>query len=271
MMQLNAMVEERRSRGKKRKVPAEAEDGSNNVVRRLQAAEPGAASSSRGNDDSRQGPITISGLRSATGGVVGVAQGPEDQSQGEGTVTLPNVSILSEPSPSPNCSLSHVVPSIHAQLGEAVSQTLKAKIVAGDYVDLALLFDSKFEDGTKTLTVNSAGEIIFKPASNNLNSKISSIESWTDAFIIYASIYSAAHPERHQELLKYMSTIRTAAKRCKSLGWKLYDQQFRHRIAMDPSRTWSAIDYELWLLFITTPMAHEGQPQISAKNVMILI
>lgn len=37
------------------------------------------------------------------------------------------------------------------------------------------------------------------------------IEGWTDAFLIFYSIYSVRYPEKVQELFKYMSVIRYAA------------------------------------------------------------
>ncbi|KAH3752068.1 hypothetical protein DPMN_186678 [Dreissena polymorpha] len=54
-----------------------------------------------------------------------------------------------------------------------------------------------------------------------------------------------------QELLKYMSTIRTAARMHAGLGWKAYDQQFCFHLAVDPAGTrFDKIDYELWLLYV---------------------
>ncbi|KAH3712265.1 hypothetical protein DPMN_071955 [Dreissena polymorpha] len=57
-----------------------------------------------------------------------------------------------------------------------------------------------------------------------------------------------------QELLKYMSTIRTAAKRHVGMGWKAYGQQFRLRLAVDPGTRFDKIDYELWLLYVGRSM-----------------
>ena len=83
--------------------------------------------------------------------------------------------------------------------------------------------------------------------------KVTDIGSWTDAFLIFTSIYSSVHITRTQELLKYMNNIRLAEKRHKGLGWYYYDQQFRLRMGRDPSRSWGKIDSELWLLYISSP------------------
>ena len=34
------------------------------------------------------------------------------------------------------------------------------------------------------------------------------------------------------------------------MGWKTYDQQFRLRKAIDPSKKWDSVDDELWLLYM---------------------
>jgi hypothetical protein len=42
------------------------------------------------------------------------------------------------------------------------------------------------------------------------------------------------------------------------MGWKAYDQQFRLRLAADPTgNCFDRIDYELWLLFVG-PSNHYG-------------
>ena len=43
---------------------------------------------------------------------------------------------------------------------------------------------------------------VTKPKS--LSEKIITIEQWTDAFLVYSSIYLSAHPDQTQDLLQYM-------------------------------------------------------------------
>ena len=73
--------------------------------------------------------------------------------------------------------------------------------------------------------------------------KIVSIESWSDAFLIFISIYCTVHHDKLHQLLKYMNTIRTAAKRCGpfNFGWRDYVEQFRLKMDMD---------VEYWLMFV---------------------
>lgn len=54
------------------------------------------------------------------------------------------------------------------------------------------------------LGVDEQGNIITKPSKE----KIVSIEQWTDAFLVYSSIYLSAHPGQTQDMLQYMFVIR---------------------------------------------------------------
>lgn len=136
--------------------------------------------------------------------------------------------------------------SVHNDLATNVSHSLKEKICKGEYVDIGLLLDnSHTKPSTSKLTVHQ-GELVLQPQNQK---KVSSIEQWTSAFIVYCSIYVTVHPNRIQELLKYMHVIRLAAERS-TMGWRLYDEQFRLRKANDPSSSWSVIDTELWLFYI---------------------
>jgi hypothetical protein len=155
-------------------------------------------------------------------------------------LSLPNTNILS----------------VHNLLGFNVPSNIKEKIVNGQYVDLELLLSNQPEHTGNKLSVNSQGEIILKPEGQK--TKISDIESWTDAFIVFSSIYLSVHKEKQQEILKYMQNIRTGARRQTGMGWKLYDEQFRFRMASFPTEcSFGKIDYELWLLYMG-PQSNSG-------------
>lgn len=57
------------------------------------------------------------------------------------------------------------------------------------------------------------------------------------------SIFTAVHSDKTQYLL-YMHDIRVGARR--SVGWKQYDEQFRLKMAMDPSKSRAVVDSEIW-------------------------
>ena len=65
--------------------------------------------------------------------------------------------------------------------------------------------------------------------------------------------YLSYHPHLTQGILKYMYTVRSAASRFGSYGWRQYDINFRMRQQRTPQRSWSLIDGELWDLFVISP------------------
>ena len=83
--------------------------------------------------------------------------------------------------------------------------------------------------------------------------QVNSVLAWTDAFLVFTSVFLSAHPGRSQELLKYMHVIRTAAARFPGRGWLEYDRQFRMRQQLHPTRSWATIDGELWALYMSAP------------------
>ena len=125
----------------------------------------------------------------------------------------------------------------------------KQKIMAREYIELSSLLDNtQSTQSTKHTIYVVQGERIVKHKEKI--TKIMSIESWTDEFIICVSGYCSAHASEFQDLLKYMNIIRIGAKRNVGFGWRTYDEQFRLRKSQDPASSWADIDPEVWLLFI---------------------
>ncbi|XP_062575027.1 uncharacterized protein LOC134236890 [Saccostrea cucullata] len=147
------------------------------------------------------------------------------------------------------------VDSIHSLLASNVSNSLKSKIISSAYIEISLLLDntSLTESSEKKIFFNEKGELVTREVVKPSN-KIQNISRWTDAFLVYSSIYASAHPESYQGLLKYLHDIRLGASRCGEgdLGWKKYDEQFRLRRSIDPTIDWSKVDYELWLMFMSS-------------------
>jgi hypothetical protein len=144
------------------------------------------------------------------------------------------------------------IQSVHAELSCTLNDSLKSKIIEEKYIDLSLLLPSISSQGFESaesnkLVLNLAGELQVKKSRSQ---KIANMEAWTDAFIVYMSVYLSVHVNKTQELLKYMNTIRLGEKRIRGLGWKAYDEQFRYRMSVNPNNSWGKIDDELWLLFM---------------------
>lgn len=96
--------------------------------------------------------------------------------------------------------------------------------------------------------------------------KVPNIEKWTDAFLIFTSIYLKKHPSKAQELLQYMNIIREAASRSSaSFAWRSYDEAFRVRQASD-LQSWGKINPDLWLrLMSSTTHVRSETPQPATK------
>lgn len=128
-----------------------------------------------------------------------------------------------------------------------VPPTLKQKICKGEYVNLSLLIKGAVELAElysgSTLKLNTDGTIAVRPTV--CKDDIGTIERWTDAFIVYMSIYLSTHPSKIHEMLHYFYVIRECASRQGGQFWKIYDQQFRLRQATTPS-SWSVINQGLW-------------------------
>ncbi|MEW8547292.1 MAG: hypothetical protein AB2693_27610 [Candidatus Thiodiazotropha sp.] len=129
-----------------------------------------------------------------------------------------------------------------------VPKSLQQQICKGEYINLALLLKGGMElkefCSGGALKLNSEGGIEMKP--KVCKEKIQSIEKWTDAFLIYASVYLTAHQDKTNEILHYIFLIREAALKQKgSFCWRDYDEQFRIRQANSPS-SWSVINNDLW-------------------------
>jgi hypothetical protein len=112
-----------------------------------------------------------------------------------------------------------------------------------------LLTDPAAKQGTQKMTVQGGSLVI--QTETVASSKINSIEQWTTAFISFMSIFCTAHPNRFQELATYMLDGRLGAKRNPELGWKLYDEQLKLRKAVNPESSWSLVDMEHWLMYMT--------------------
>ena len=80
------------------------------------------------------------------------------------------------------------------ELGSHVAKKIKEKIISGVYVDLAsLLQNSVVVDSEKHQKLAIVkGELVLQ---DKQTKKINSIEMWTDAFIVYLSIYCSVHCE----------------------------------------------------------------------------
>ena len=79
------------------------------------------------------------------------------------------------------------------ELSHNVAHCIKQKIIAGEYIDLAvLLTNSKTTADEKYKLVFMQGELLIQPKQQ----QITNISLWTDAFLIYFNIYCRGHPQK---------------------------------------------------------------------------
>ena len=151
-----------------------------------------------------------------------------------------------------------------------VPVSLRSQIVRGEYVNLALLIKGAPElseiCAKSTLQLSADGRNI-ESAPKSCKDRVSSIEKWTDAFLIYMSILLVDKPELGSELLQYMHNIRDCAKRQGGYGWREYDEQFRLRQASYPA-SWAQINNDLWWRSVQVKEQNEGTAftPLSSKN-----
>ena len=108
-----------------------------------------------------------------------------------------------------------------------VPHQLKVKIWSHKYFNIALLLKGGGEGGGGLLYISPEGKVEAKPRQSK--EIIPNIERWSDAFLIFISIYVVRYPGKVQEILKYLSVIRDAASKFSLTCWRSYDEQFRMR------------------------------------------
>ena len=152
------------------------------------------------------------------------------------------------------------IPSVHDTLGVNVSYSNREKIINGQYLDLGCLLETQTRELNDRAIILVNGELCARERSSP---KISTIEQWTDAFILFLNIYVGAHPDKIHQLLKYLHSIRLGASRISGQGWKVSDEQFRLKKASNPASSWGEMDTELWLLYMlpsqSTPVSQASK------------
>lgn len=108
-------------------------------------------------------------------------------------------------------------------LGATISQRIKQKNWSNKFVDLnSLLPDS--QDDKLSLQIEQGSIIV---ASQGSKKSPMTIHQWTNAFMVFTSIYLEAKPDEAPHLLKYMTTFRQIHASNGDMAWRYYDDNFR--------------------------------------------
>ena len=121
----------------------------------------------------------------------------------------------------------------HSPLGLTIPDKIKSRIIADQYVEFFELLPSTTSVQTPEVSIAFTGSTA-SVTSNKASKKVYSIEQWTDAWLVFASIYLERHPDRAVELLRYAETIRDMSRWGPNLAWRFYDEQFRQTKACQP-------------------------------------
>lgn len=132
-------------------------------------------------------------------------------------------------------------------LAAHVPASLKSQISKGEFINLSLLLKGAVElaEICNGSVLRLSADGVLETRRRECKDKISSIEKWTNAFLIFASVYLQSHSDQTNELLHYMYNIRECAVRQNGDAWRVYDEQFRLRQASNPA-PWSVINNDLW-------------------------
>ena len=133
----------------------------------------------------------------------------------------------------------------------SVSDRLKRKIWAHEYVDFGLLLNNKKDHDSFNLCLsndmtssNDQLRITLEPKQKSKH--INSIEMWVTAYQIFVGVYTQRYPVEAPFLMKYSEIIRDLAAR--GYNWRYYDENFRYLRQKDPKAySWGAVHWELWI------------------------
>ena len=131
-----------------------------------------------------------------------------------------------------------------------IPDRLKAKIWAGEYVDLALLLHDNFaQPQDYALSVQSAGDgqgptLCVSPAKGK--TEVLSFQQWLKAFEMFMSVYLVhpGHLPSAPHMLKYIETVRNLYER--GGNWHAYDEAFRS-LRQQRGWAWDSVNWELWM------------------------
>ena len=117
--------------------------------------------------------------------------------------------------------------SINLPVDARVAMKLKTKIWQQEYIDFGSLLVNPTLDGNFQLTIQKLTEglsptLALEPL--NKPQKISSIDTWLQAFHKFVGVYASRYPSEAPGLMKYGSTIQDLAVR--GHNWRFYDENF---------------------------------------------
>ncbi|KAJ1217749.1 hypothetical protein NDU88_005339 [Pleurodeles waltl] len=144
-------------------------------------------------------------------------------------------------------------------LGSHVAEKTKARIWRHEYVDVFKLLhtDIQAKEGSK----EEEWELARRPR------VLITMDNWTSAFLIYASIYCERFLDRAIAMFKYMDIIRKAQLHFGGFAWLNYDE-FRARVSINLEKPWGDVDSELWMQWMAS--SHSAASTHTASGLPVV-
>lgn len=125
-------------------------------------------------------------------------------------------------------------------LGSNVTEALKVRIWANDYVDLGSLVNINLgKANSRSLVIENN-----KLALADNSKRIKSIDTWASAFNTFITIYCVKHPHAYPDMIKYSEIVRDMCRR--KGNWYQYDIDFRSS-KCQLQVSWGQMHHQLWL------------------------
>ena len=147
-------------------------------------------------------------------------------------------------------------------LGANLSDKNRIKIKMGQYVDLYQLLNPQQEQAQPVMlsSINGAPAINIQ---QHQQKQVLTIEQWTNAMHVYATIYLQANPAEVAALLKYIDFIRKMASRTSSQAWRVYDEVFR-RSKPNTKYPWDKPLWSEYVAAMTMPLVNSNKPHTNS-------
>ena len=134
-----------------------------------------------------------------------------------------------------------------------VPAKLVAKIVKGDYVDMAELLRDNIEAERQRTTDSSVAGLSTSQAHRR---EVPDFLSWLQCFGVYVGIVATHKPEKLRQLMAYQTLMICEARRCGGDGWQGYDTMFRQLAA---STDWGQLNSALYTVTFMAQQNGKGK------------
>lgn len=152
------------------------------------------------------------------------------------------------------------VPLACRPLHSKVNNKIKEKIWAGEYIQLSQIHQEHVE-GDFTFQMGRDGLLGITPT---VKKTFLTIEKWTDAFNIFASVRRLKFPQEMEGLSTYQNVVRNIANA--GGDWYFYDTNFRKLKQGCEDVSWASLEHELYAIALTR-RRYDSRGQMSRSSM----